>query len=238
MPEQVEARLQAVPELASRFTLEVVNAGVSSYSTMIYYLLVTHRLLDLAPDLIVVNVDLTDVYDDTLYAALATFDPSGDLVSAGGSGHERPRPPALPQEYLAWAFPGGLPAVRPAVDKSLGWLRRTILAANAAGVPIVVSTTPYAGQLGCDSQPLTREPDDVVRAAAQSAGAHYFDALAALAARSQGHAEQWYLLPYDPHFSIAGNKAWADVFADDLLAHKSELLKPAISPVEKSAGKE
>jgi hypothetical protein len=43
---------------------EVFNAGCLSYSPLLYYLRFKHQLLGLQPDAVVVNVDLTDVYDD------------------------------------------------------------------------------------------------------------------------------------------------------------------------------
>jgi hypothetical protein len=61
--------------------IEVVNTGTSSYSTMIYYLLVKHELLEYSPDLVVINVDMTDVPNDYSYQAAAVIDRSGTLVA-------------------------------------------------------------------------------------------------------------------------------------------------------------
>lgn len=227
MPEQVEARLQAAPAMSGRH-IEVVNTGVSSYSTMIYYLLVSQRLIRLAPDLVVINMDLTDVYDDTTYEPLARFDDSGDLVAIGTIGRPTAQRDVAPGDPLVWARPGRLAEVQPAVERSLEWLRRTIRAASASGAHVVVSLTPHLGQLGAaPGGRLSTEPGTLVRSAADEAGALYFDALAALAARSEGQPGRWYLEPGDNHFNIAGNAIWAEVFAEFLLEHADRLLVPA-----------
>lgn len=57
--------------------IEVINAGTSSYAPSLYYLLIKNQLLKFSPDLIVVNVDMTDIRDDALYKTLSKFDKNG-----------------------------------------------------------------------------------------------------------------------------------------------------------------
>jgi len=56
---------------------EVINTGTSSYSPLILYILTRYYLVDYSPDLLVVNVDMTDVYDDSRYRMNLRLDESG-----------------------------------------------------------------------------------------------------------------------------------------------------------------
>ena len=60
---------------------EVINAGVASYSPILEYLLLARVGLGLAPDLIVLNFDMTDVHDDWVRTAIARLDARGLPVS-------------------------------------------------------------------------------------------------------------------------------------------------------------
>lgn len=73
IPRQVVRRLR---RLACR-RIEVVNAGVTSYSPILEYLLLQHVGLRLAPDLVVLNFDMTDVHDDVIRAGIARLGPDG-----------------------------------------------------------------------------------------------------------------------------------------------------------------
>jgi hypothetical protein len=80
MVRRVESDLNARrPPGIERF--EVVNAGTSSYSPYLYYVLIKRVLLAYRPDLIVVNVDMTDVANDDLYRRFAVFAADGTLDS-------------------------------------------------------------------------------------------------------------------------------------------------------------
>ena len=61
---------------------EVINTGTASYSPVLYYLLLRHVLVDYAPDLIVVNVDLTDDFDDWKYSQTLVLDEEGNPFAA------------------------------------------------------------------------------------------------------------------------------------------------------------
>ncbi len=60
---------------------EVINAGVGSYSSLLEYLYLKHCGLRFNPDLVILNFDLSDVYDDISYTALARFDENGIPVA-------------------------------------------------------------------------------------------------------------------------------------------------------------
>ncbi len=64
-----------------RTTVEVVNAGVASYSPILEYLQLKHVGLALQPDLVVLNFDMTDVHDDWVRTAMARLDADGLPVS-------------------------------------------------------------------------------------------------------------------------------------------------------------
>lgn len=63
---------------AGKRPVEVMNTGTSSYSPTLYYILLSKKLLDFHPDLVVINVDMTDVFDDTIYRATVKLDERGN----------------------------------------------------------------------------------------------------------------------------------------------------------------
>jgi hypothetical protein len=81
----VEARLQRRP---GQMKFEVINAGVASYSPLLEYLYLKNQGLELGPDLVVLNFDLSDVYDDITYTALARLDAQGLPVAVSPSPEE------------------------------------------------------------------------------------------------------------------------------------------------------
>jgi lysophospholipase L1-like esterase len=56
---------------------EVLNGGCSSYSPILEYLFLVQKGLALAPDLVILNYDLSDVQDDYQYSQIAEFDRDG-----------------------------------------------------------------------------------------------------------------------------------------------------------------
>lgn len=72
--EQKLNQLKADPSLK----IEVINTGVSSYSPTLYYILVRYKLLEYDPDLVVVNIDMTDEFDDWKYAMTTLYDEEGN----------------------------------------------------------------------------------------------------------------------------------------------------------------
>ena len=62
----------------SKTHYEVINAGTTSYSPSIFYVLIRYYLLKYSPDLIVINVDMTDNYDDWKYSSTIVLDSEGN----------------------------------------------------------------------------------------------------------------------------------------------------------------
>lgn len=60
---------------------EVINTGTSSYSFLLYYLMIKTQLLDYHPDLVVINIDMTDLVNDYVYRQSAVFEESGVVVA-------------------------------------------------------------------------------------------------------------------------------------------------------------
>jgi hypothetical protein len=75
----VERRLNEA--LGGRPRVEAINTGTSSWSIFQYYLLARHVLPAFAPDLVVIDVDMTDVPNDAFYRRYAQFDEIGDPVA-------------------------------------------------------------------------------------------------------------------------------------------------------------
>jgi lysophospholipase L1-like esterase len=71
---RVEAALRAGP---CRGAIEVVNAGVGSYSPILEYLFLKNVGLGLGPDLVVLNFDMTDVHDDYIRTRVARVGADG-----------------------------------------------------------------------------------------------------------------------------------------------------------------
>lgn len=84
MDESVASRLERHlnERLASGGTrFEVVNTGTASYSPLIYYVLIRYFIQPYAPDVIVINVDMTDPYDDWKYRETLITDAEGNPVA-------------------------------------------------------------------------------------------------------------------------------------------------------------
>lgn len=77
IPRIVEERLS--PAFARHgVRLEVVNAACASYSPELYRLLLKSRILQFKPDLVVINIDMTDLFDDWLARGVAVRGPDGE----------------------------------------------------------------------------------------------------------------------------------------------------------------
>jgi hypothetical protein len=78
---------------------EVINGGAASYSPILEYLLLREIGAAVRPDLVLVNLDMTDVHDDHIRTALAELD-GGGLPTRVVSDRRRETalliPPALP----------------------------------------------------------------------------------------------------------------------------------------------
>jgi lysophospholipase L1-like esterase len=64
----------------SGIRFEVINTGTSSYSFLQYYLL-SKQILKYSPDLVIINVDMTDVPNNAVYRNTIVKDESGDIIA-------------------------------------------------------------------------------------------------------------------------------------------------------------
>jgi len=80
MVEIVEEHLNRI-YCAKGIDIEVINTGTSSYSTIIYYLLIKESVLQYSPDLVVINVDMSDVPNDLLYRKRLITDAQGNPLA-------------------------------------------------------------------------------------------------------------------------------------------------------------
>lgn len=71
-------QLQSFLQSRTHRTIEVINAGVPDYCPLLSYLLLKHSLVGLQPDLIVLNVDMSDVSDDHRYRRFVRADQHGE----------------------------------------------------------------------------------------------------------------------------------------------------------------
>jgi hypothetical protein len=80
VPDLVEVWLnQSAFARSNRF--EVINAGTSSYSPVLYLLQVKNYVLQYSPDLLVVNIDMTDVFDDYICRNIGIKDSAGEMIA-------------------------------------------------------------------------------------------------------------------------------------------------------------
>lgn len=79
----VAARLEtALRERNPSQKYEVVNCGFSSYSPLLHYIRLKNQFLAFQPDVILLNIDNTDIWDDYWgYRPLGQFAPDGEPIS-------------------------------------------------------------------------------------------------------------------------------------------------------------
>lgn len=65
--------------------IEVINTGTTSWSPSIYYLEIKNHILKYSPDIVVIDVDMTDVRDDFVYRPLTKFDEKGLPIAVSPS---------------------------------------------------------------------------------------------------------------------------------------------------------
>lgn len=63
---------------------DVINAGATSYSPTLEYLLLKNKGLSYEPDVVILNLDMSDIQDDYNYEQRAEFDQEGNLARVSG----------------------------------------------------------------------------------------------------------------------------------------------------------
>lgn len=81
VPSIVEQRLNDFSK-GMNLKFEVINTGTSSYSPILEYLLLRHVVVQYSPDLIIINVDMTDDFDDWKYRQTLILDEDGNPFAA------------------------------------------------------------------------------------------------------------------------------------------------------------
>lgn len=70
-------------------SFEVLNAGVDSYAPVLAYLYLTGDLKGLQPNLVIFNLDVSDLVQESAYWDQAIFNENGDVTSVPGSARRR-----------------------------------------------------------------------------------------------------------------------------------------------------
>lgn len=84
-------QLQQLLQQQTRLKVEVLNAGIPNYCPLLSYLQLSHQLLGLQPDLVVLNFDMSDVSDDYQYRRFTSMSPAGAPVACAHPELEVPR---------------------------------------------------------------------------------------------------------------------------------------------------
>ncbi len=182
VPRRLEGALQrACPGL------EVINAGVASYSPILEYLMLRKIGTTIVPDLVVLNFDMTDVHDDLIRTALAELDSDG-LPIRVATDRRRESAALLPP-----VLPLPLRAVDDAMSRLLLWqsLRRSPAGRRLFGELNLdegaLAARGLIGDLRYDRLAITRDTPGPDEASAWATTARYLDgigrAAAALGAR-------------------------------------------------------
>ena len=66
-------------------TIEVLNGGVDSYAPILSYIQLTRDLAPLGPDLVVLNLDVSDLIQEAAYRNAAVLGSDGEIIAVPGS---------------------------------------------------------------------------------------------------------------------------------------------------------
>ncbi|MDH3975106.1 MAG: hypothetical protein OEV42_12570 [Deltaproteobacteria bacterium] len=81
VPSIVEEKINEMAK-GKDINFEVINTGTGGYSPTIYYILTRYYIAAYSPDLVVINVDMTDDFDDWKYAKTLIRDNEGNPLYA------------------------------------------------------------------------------------------------------------------------------------------------------------
>ena len=216
---------------------EVVGCGNSSYSPLLHYLRYRDQLSKLHPREIVVNVDLTDIYDDNWrYGPTTEFSTDGEPLRAGSTTWSRrgiadalrfrfyvarlvlgmPGNPLIaPVSENVFAYYRGMspddPRFRQEAGRTMGYLKRLTDLAKSQQTLVTVTTYPYQFQLRAGvhgEQQWNRNLEFALEHFARQEGVRFWSAYDALLP----HADTIYW-SNDIHFTPVGQRVWAEAFA-------------------------
>lgn len=184
VPKRVE-RLLAHAGCAT--PVEVVNAGVGSYSPILEYLLLERLAPTIEPDVVVLDFDMTDVHDDWIRTRLATLDDNG-LPRAVPADERRETALLLPPLARATAH-GPLAAWQRRLDALVLYqrLRRSSLGRRVFGPldlsPERLRALGLVGDIRFDVEAITRDVETPSVAAAWRLTERYLAGIHSLARR-------------------------------------------------------
>jgi lysophospholipase L1-like esterase len=233
----LDKRLNALP---GGVRYQVINCGNSSYSPMLHYLRFKHQLLAYRPEELIVNIDLTDIFDDNWrYRPQATFTPEGEPLEARPSARGariildnlrfrfhvvrlltgRPNTQVLaPMVDGVFAYHTTMPVESEGWQKdvaySLSLLQRLIDLTKKENIRLTLTLYPYEGQFKPDKKGIlwNRAFEEKVRDLALRNGIGFYSAYDALKPfYDRGFPLYW---KDDIHFSPDGQVAWGNAFAD------------------------
>ncbi len=70
--------------------IEILNGGVDSYSPLLSYLYLTRELESLKPDMVILNLDNSDLIQERAYRDIAIRDDQGSIIGVPGKQSKRP----------------------------------------------------------------------------------------------------------------------------------------------------
>ena len=108
--------------------VEVLNAGVDSYSPLLAYFRLTKTLPDLDPDLVVLNFDMSDLVQDALYRSEADRSSDGTIVAVPGPSNADPDAAERARDFVV----NRLPLTRLLLWRTEAWAARATGQTNAA----------------------------------------------------------------------------------------------------------
>jgi hypothetical protein len=95
----LEAALRKkVAECGGFRRIEVINGGVDSYAPILSYLQLTRDLAALEPDVVVLNLDVSDLVQETAYRQMATLSPDGAVLAVP----QQARESSLTEKARTW----------------------------------------------------------------------------------------------------------------------------------------
>jgi lysophospholipase L1-like esterase len=208
VPKVVEARLN---ERGCARPVEVVNGGVASYSPILEYVFLRERGLALAPDLVVLNFDMTDVHDDAVRTAIARLDAHGLPIAV----------PSDRRRETAMLLPPFAPRPLGGVERALNHLAlwqafrlsgvgRKLFGARQAGADRLEALG-LVGDARYDTMAITRDEEQPATAAAWLLTERYLVAIRDLA-RTRGAGFVLVLYPHAHQVSAAAALGARDRF--------------------------
>jgi GDSL-like Lipase/Acylhydrolase family len=92
-----ERALQASLAACGGGSVEVLNGGIDSYAPILSFLQFERELARLAPDLVVLNFDHSDLIQEAAYRQQAVRDATGEIIAVPQVGHD-----SLYERFVSW----------------------------------------------------------------------------------------------------------------------------------------